>query len=71
MPRCCAVIADPVSSSVHVYCEIDHPDEVAGKKAAAEAAEAAFAAARPKDGKPKVSTYTKKGRLTQQQIDTL
>jgi hypothetical protein len=71
MPRCCAVIRHPTNSSVHVYCEIDHHDEVAGKKAAEAAAKAAFAAVRPNDEPPEVSTYTKDGHLTQKQVDEL
>jgi hypothetical protein len=54
-----------------VYCEINHADAAAGKRAAEAAAKAAFAAVRPDESVPEVSSFTKDGELTQSQIDAL
>jgi hypothetical protein len=71
MPRCCAIVRDPANSSVHVYVEVNHHDEAAGRRAAQEAARTAAAKVRPHDQDPKVDTFTKDGELTQEQIDKI
>lgn len=67
MPRCCATIIDPKDTSkALVHCEVDHPDEAAGTRAASEAAKAAYKSAHATGEKdrPEPKTFTLPGALT-------
>jgi hypothetical protein len=67
MARCCATIIDPNEASrALVHCEVDHPDEAAGKRAASDAAKAAYKSAHAKDehDRPEPKTYTLPGTIT-------
>jgi hypothetical protein len=64
MARCCATIIDPKDiSKALVHVEVDHPDEAAGKRAATEAAKAAYKSAHATDG-PEPKTFTLPGDIT-------
>jgi hypothetical protein len=73
MPRCCATIIDPKDKTkAVVHCEVDHPDEAAGKRAASEAAQAAYRSAYPADEKnPEPKTFTLPGALTHTVVEVL
>jgi hypothetical protein len=67
MARCCATILDPKDiSKALVHCEVDHPDEAAGKRAASEAARAAYKSAHATDAndRPEPKTFTLPGDIT-------
>jgi hypothetical protein len=72
MPRCCATIVDPKDTSKPlVHVEVDHPDEAAGKRAASEAAKAAYKSAHATDehDRPEPRTFTLPGALTHTVVD--
>jgi hypothetical protein len=72
MPRCCATIIDPKDNSkALVHCEVDHPDEAAGKRAASDAAKAAYKSAHATGEKdrPEPKTFTLPGSLTHAVVD--
>lgn len=70
MPRCCATIVDPQNKTkVLVHCEVDHDDEAAGKRAAKEAAEAAYGKAHPGQQQPDVKSFTLPGLIAHTTVD--
>ena len=73
MPRCCATIIDPKDTTkAVVHCEVDHPDEAAGKQAASEAAQAAYRSAYPTEkDRPEPKTFTLPGALTHTVVEIL
>jgi hypothetical protein len=67
MARCCATILDPKDiSKALVHCEVDHPDEAAGKRAASDAAKAAYKSAHAtgENDRPEPKTFTLPGDIT-------